>query len=31
VEDRFGDNGIIGVMIVQEKDADREIDTFLMS
>ncbi|MCH7751650.1 MAG: HAD family hydrolase, partial [Planctomycetes bacterium] len=31
IEDRFGDNGIIGVMIVREKGADWLLDTFLMS
>jgi FkbH-like protein len=31
VEDRFGDNGIIGVMIAHEQGDDWLIDTFLMS
>lgn len=31
VEDRFGDNGIIGVMIVKAQGDDWLIDTFLMS
>lgn len=31
VVDRFGDNGIIGVMIVRERDDAWELDTFLMS
>ena len=31
VVDRFGDNGIIGVMIVEEQGTAWEIDTFLMS
>jgi FkbH-like protein len=31
VEDRFGDNGIVGVMIVREQDDAWELDTFLMS
>ncbi len=31
VTDRFGDNGIVGVVITQEKDDAWEIDTFLMS
>lgn len=31
VEDRFGDNGIIGVMIVKSQGDDWLIDTFLMS
>lgn len=29
--DRFGDNGIVGVMIIREQDENWEIDTFLMS
>ena len=31
VEDRFGDNGIIGVMIVRDEDDHWLLDTFLMS
>ena len=31
VRDRFGDNGITGVMIVRGSSATREIDTFLLS
>ena len=31
VEDRFGDNGIIGVMIARETGDDWALDTFLMS
>ncbi|MFI4881997.1 MAG: HAD-IIIC family phosphatase [Phycisphaerales bacterium JB064] len=31
VQDRFGDNGIVGVMIVNTTGAEWEIDTFLMS
>ena len=29
--DRFGDNGIVGVVIVKKEDKEAEIDTFLMS
>jgi FkbH-like protein len=31
VVDRFGDNGIVGVMIVEQQDSVWHIDTFLMS
>ncbi len=31
IQDRFGDNGIVGVMIVREQGEAWEIDTFLMS
>ena len=31
VLDRFGDNGIVGVMIVHEQGKEWELDTFLMS
>lgn len=31
VEDRFGDNGVVGVLILRRTDARVEIDTFLLS
>src|SRR5262249_38604063 len=31
VRDRFGDNGIVGVVIVHDGDDVRDIDTFLLS
>lgn len=31
VRDRFGDNGIVGVMMAQAQDGQLEIDTFLLS
>lgn len=31
VEDRFGDNGIVGVVILNDSDERIEIDTFLLS
>jgi len=31
VTDRFGDNGIVGVVITRHQDASYEIDTFLLS
>jgi FkbH-like protein len=31
VKDRFGDNGLVGVVITRDKDTTCEIDTFLLS
>jgi FkbH-like protein len=31
VKDRFGDNGLVGVVVTRDKDAICEIDTFLLS
>ncbi len=31
VKDRFGDNGVVGVLITHDADKVREIDTFLLS